>query len=270
LVNGPPQTYVFDLDGVIYRGDEPQPHASETVRELKRRGRRVFFLTNNSSQSREDYQVKLAGMGISARRDDIMTSAHATALYLLENAEPGERVYVVGEAGLARELDAAGIDVVRDGYSGEVEYVVVGLDRRFNYDKLVRAQQAILAGAKFVATNRDATFPMEGGALMPGGGAIVSAIETASGVRPVLIGKPETYALQKLLELAGSAPGSAVIVGDRLDTDILVGNRLGMHTVLVLTGVSDARAAAAVAPEMKPGRVIADLIDLFDESWIMA
>jgi HAD superfamily hydrolase (TIGR01450 family) len=207
-------------------------------------------------------------MGISVGIEKIMTSSYATALYLRENGKPDGCAFVVGESGIVHELESAGIRVVRDEDISSVDYVVVGIDRKFNYEKLTQAQQAILAGAKFIATNRDATFPIENGRVVPGGGAIVSAIETASGVKPILIGKPESYALDKILELEDSKPSESIIIGDRLETDILLGNRLGMHTVLVLTGVSDERAANAAPPEMKPERIITSLIELLDESWL--
>lgn len=262
-----PQTYVFDLDGVIYRGDEPQPHASETVRKLRLLGRKVFFFTNNATRSRNDYAEKLRGMDIPVSLDEIMTSAHATALYLKSQGVAPKRAYVVGEEGLIDELEAVGIEVDRNGSGGKVNYVVVGLDRTFNYEKLTCAQQAILAGAKFIATNCDATFPLEDGYVVPGGGTMVSAVQTASGQEPIVIGKPETYAIEMILRIAGSTPAQSVMVGDRLETDILVGNRFGMHTVLITTGVSDEAQAMSAPNEMKPGRIIHNLIELLDESW---
>ena len=267
-MTNPPKTYVFDLDGVIYRGSEAQPHASETVQELKSRGHKIHFFTNNSRKTREDYQTKLAGMGISIGNEKIMTSSYATALYLRENGKPDGCALVVGESGIVHELESIGIRIVQYEDVSSVDYVVVGVDRQFNYDKLTQAQQAILAGAKFIATNRDATFPIENGRIVPGGGAIVSAIETASGIKPILIGKPESYALDKILELDDTNPSESIIIGDRLETDILVGNRLGMRTVLVLTGVSDECSAKAAPPDMKPERIISDLIELIDESWL--
>jgi HAD superfamily hydrolase (TIGR01457 family) len=264
-LNRNPETYVFDLDGVIYRGNDPQPHASETVRELRRRNRRVFFFTNNATKSRDDYREKLIGMNIPVENSDIMTSAYATALYLRERNTTGLKAYVVGESGLVHELLEAGITVVDSGSDEPVDFVVAGLDRMFTYDKLRLAQQAIIAGAEFIATNRDATFPVENGVVEPGGGALVSAIETASGIKPLVIGKPEAYALEKVLELAQSKPENSVIIGDRLETDILLGNRIGMHTVLPLTGVSDAESATNAPTEMKPQRIISDLIELLDE-----
>lgn len=261
-----PQTYVFDLDGVIYRGEVPLPHASEVLRELKRRKRRIFFFTNNSSRSREDYRAKLEKMDIPASLDEIMTSGYATSLYFKENNKLGGRVYVVGETGLEREMESAGMEVARNGDSGHIDFVVVGLDRQFTYEKLTKAQQAILNGAVFVATNTDSTFPVEDGVVIPGGGSLVSAVATAAGVEPFVVGKPRTYALKKIIEIAGSSPDRSVMVGDRLETDILGGNRMGMPTVFITTGVSTRNDANNAPDDMKPTRIIDDLIELLDES----
>jgi len=261
-----PRTYVFDLDGVLYRGDAPLPHASETVRELKRRGRRVYFFTNNSGKSRKDFQAKLERIGIPASTDEIMTSGYATSLYFKENNHLGKRVYVVGESGLKQELELAGMEIFKNGNSGKIDFVVAGIDREFTYEKLTKAQQAIINGAMFIATNRDVTFPVENSVVIPGGGAIVSAIETASEVKPFVIGKPWDYALEKILESAGSTSEESIMVGDRLETDILLGNRAGMVTVLVTTGVSTRYDAEHAGEEMKPCRIIDDLIELLDES----
>lgn len=256
-------TYIFDLDGVIYRGNEPQPEASETVARLRSNGDLVFFLTNNSTQTRQQYSDKLAEMCIPAPPDDIMTSGFATALYLAETGGCGKRAYVVGEEGVCEELNALGIRVVEEK---PADYVVVGLDRHFTYEKLLRAQQAILHGAEFFATNRDVTYPLEEGLVIPGGGSIVAAIEAASGTIPRLIGKPEIYSVRMILEKAGARPEEAVVVGDRLDTDILAGRRAGAHTVLVLSGVSTRKDAESAPPEMRPDVIIERLGELLDAS----
>lgn len=261
-----PRTYVFDLDGVLYRGDAPLPHVSETVRELRRRGRRIYFFTNNSGRSREDFQAKLERMDIPAPADEVMTSGYATSLYFKENNHLGKCVYVVGESGLEHELESAGMEISKNGSSGKIDFVVAGIDREFTYEKLTHAQQAILNGATFIATNRDSTFPVENNVVIPGGGAIVSAIETASGVKPYVIGKPWTYALEKILESAKSTPEESIMVGDRLETDIMLGNRMGMVTVLITTGVATRYDGEHAADEMKPSRIIDDLSELLDES----
>ena len=183
-------TYVFDLDGVIYRGMEPQPHSREIIAALKAAGHTVRYFTNNSAQTRPNYSAKLTNMGIPTSIDEIMTSSYATALYLQDKGVTGGTAYKVGGAGIFEELEAIGIRVLSDDedMDAEIDFVVVGLDRKFNYDKLMRAQNAILNGAQFIATNADPTFPMESGTLLPGGGCMVAAVRTATDVEPVIIG----------------------------------------------------------------------------------
>lgn len=264
--NKRPLTYVFDLDGVIYRGNEPQPHASETLLELARRGHKIFFLTNNATKSRKDYQDKLQGMNIPAQPNQIVTSAYATSLFIKEQGKEKPKAFVVGEAGLIHELESVGVEIVEDVYQNKVDYVVVGLDRGFNYKKLTDAQYAILSGATFIATNPDATYPLEEGKLAPGSGAVVSAVETATSTKPVVIGKPHSYAVKKVLELADATPATSIMIGDRLDTDIAAGNRMKMHTVLVLTGISSLTDAINAPAELKPQHIIPDLEALLNIS----
>lgn len=259
-------TYVFDLDGVIYRGTEPQPHSRETLQALRDNGHTVRFYTNNSAHSRASYSARLQSMGIAARADEIMTSSYATALYLVEQGATGKTVYPIGEQGITDELEAVGMRVIRNNgtWEARIDYVVVGMDREFTYAKLARAQQAILGGAQFIATNEDPTFPIEGGGVRPGGGSLVAAVRTASGTEPFLVGKPQTYAFEKILELTDTPPERAVMVGDRLDTDILVGNRAGARTVLVLTGVTSREQAERATGNLRPDRVIETLAELLE------
>lgn len=257
-------TYVFDLDGVIYRGDEPQPHARETILALRVIGHTVWFYTNNSSQSRQSYADKLSRMGIPTSIDEIMTSSYATALYLVETGAAGGTVFQIGEWGITEELEAVGMKIITNGDQPDarIDFVVVGIDREFSYRKLARAQKAIFDGAKFIATNEDATFPIEGGGILPGGGCMVAAIRTATSVKPFLVGKPETYAYKKILELTDTPPERSVMVGDRLETDIELGNRAGARTVLVLTGVATREEAEEAMGYLKPERIIETLAEL--------
>ena len=257
-------TYVLDLDGVIYRGMEPQPHAKETVLTLRDRGHTVRFYTNNSAQSRQSYAAKLESMGIPTPSDHIMTSSYAAALYFIEKNAVGKTVYQIGESGITEELEAVGMRVITDGAEcdSRIDFVVVGIDRDFHYRKLAFAQKAIDGGAEFIATNEDPTFPIEGGVLLPGGGSLVAAVRAATSVQPFVIGKPQTYAFNKILELTGSTPRQSIMVGDRLDTDILVGNRAGARTVLVLTGVATREEAERAVGDLKPDRIIDTLAEL--------
>jgi phosphoglycolate/pyridoxal phosphate phosphatase family enzyme len=255
-------TIVFDLDGVVYRGETALPGAVAILNRLAAEGHLLFYLTNNATRSRSDYAGKLIRMGIPCEPEQVMTSAHATALYLKDHGGAGRRAFVVGEKGLVEELEWAGLTVVPLEAEERAEFVVAGLDKGFTYAKLARAYREIMAGAAFIATNRDPTYPLEEGVEIPGGGTMVVAIEYATGRVPRLIGKPEPYALERILALAGAQPADAVMVGDRTDTDIRVGRRVGLTTILTLTGVTSREAAAAAPPEEQPDYIIATLEEL--------
>ena len=260
------KVYVFDLDGVLWRGETAIEGASEAIARLRAAGKRLFFLTNNSSQPRHIYVEKLTRLGMPATEDEIVTSASITATFLeTDRQAAGKYAFCVGGLGIRDELERIGMHVVTvddpEEHDLACEFVVVGLDRGFRYETLLRAQQCLLRGAEFIATNRDGQYPMETG-VIPGGGSIVAAVAAAAEREPLTMGKPEPLGLQVLLQRAGVAPEEAVIVGDRLDTDILCGNRCGVPTVLVLTGVTTAAQAALAAPEQVPSRVVATLAEL--------
>jgi HAD superfamily hydrolase (TIGR01457 family) len=263
------RTFVFDLDGVVYRGNDPIPGAVATIKNLGQLGHQVYFFTNNATKSRTSFVEKLRKMNVITDEDHVMTSAYATALYLRDIGAVGKTVYPVGEYGLRQELTDVGMTVVHDPIGKKVDYVVAGLDREFTYDKLNKAQQAILSGAEFIATNTDSTLPLEAGSLAPGGGSIVAAIQTAAGVIPTVIGKPAMPAIQQLLKIAKAAPKETVMVGDRLETDILVGNRAGTITVFVLTGISTKEEMEAAPDEMKPTFTMEDLGEMLGNPCVM-
>lgn len=260
-------TYVFDLDGVMYLGDTPIPHASETVQRLIDAEKSVYFLTNNSGRTRASYQEKLRAVnGLDVPVDRIFTSAYATALYLQHRDGSPRSAFIIGEAGLAQELaEVGGLKVLTTPDSAppdSIDYIVVGIDRQFSYDKLRFAHAAITQGhAQFIATNRDATFPMENGEI-PGGGSLVAAVATAVGREPITIGKPEPHAYEAILRFAGVSAAESTMVGDRLDTDIAVGKRAGARTVLVLTGVTSREAASSAPDAWRPDKIIGDLREL--------
>lgn len=259
-----PQTYIFDLDGVIYRGTEIQPYAAETLAALRDRGDLVCFFTNNSSLSRLSYSKRLQAFGISAEIDDIMTSSYAAALYLVESNATEGTVFQIGQEGVRSELEAIGMRVIEndDDPDAKIDYVVVGIDTSFNYDKLARAQNAILNGAKFIATNEDLTYPTEGGSVKPGNGSLVAAVRAATSTEPFVPGKPHVYAINKILQRTNTPPECAVMVGDNLATDIAAGNRAGICSALVLTGLTSRRQAEAACGEMKPDIIIETLKEL--------
>lgn len=247
--------FLLDMDGVVYRGDTPTPGAREFFHFLRAAGIRVALITNNAQRTARQYAEKLRRMGIFLEPEVILPAGEATALHMRRSAPPGARVYVIGHDGLTEPLKEAGFVLTDD----HPEYVVVGLDRDFTYEKLAIACQAVRAGAQFIASNTDATLPTET-SLLPGGGALVAAIEACTGVKPLVIGKPETAMLESALARIGVAATEAAIVGDRLETDVLAGKRAGLSTILVLTGVTTRRDVGA--SDVKPDYVFENLIEL--------
>lgn len=243
---------LVDLDGVVWEGDRVLSGAPAFFQFLRRIRMPFRLITNNSTLRPAQYVAKLAGMGIDIAPDEVLGSAGATARYLQQASPPGARVFVIGEDGLRSAIAEAGF-VLADR---DVEYVVVGLDRELDYRKLTLAVQHVRAGAAFIGSNPDTTLPVPEG-VIPGAGAFQAAIQAASGVAPLVIGKPEPTMLLMGTELLGLAPRAVAIVGDRLDTDIVGGARAGLATILVLTGVST-RADADRSP-IKPDFVYPDL-----------
>lgn len=226
--------FILDMDGVLYRGATMIPEVPAFLGALDAAGIPYMMATNNSTQSPADYAEKLAAMGIVVRPEQVATSGVAAADYVRGRFPSGTRAYVIGMQALR---DA----IFGDGYFVEAErnaqLVVSGANFRLVYDDLRSACLCIRAGAEYVATNADVTFPTEEG-LIPGAGAIVAALVAATGVQPTVVGKPSPVMIQTCLDAMGITAAEAVVVGDRLDTDILSGERAGARTVLVLTGVS--------------------------------
>ena len=247
------RSLIIDMDGVLYRGNAPIRGAGEFLDFLRQMDTPFLLLTNNSTLTAAQYVSKLARMGIEMEEDKILTSAEATAMYLARAAPPGTTVYAIGEDGVRMELEKQGF-VLRDG--ADVAYVVAGFDRRFTYQKMATATLAITSGATFIGTNPDKTFPSEFG-LIPGAGAILAAIETATGTAPLIIGKPQPHIFELALQKLEAEPETAAIVGDRLDTDILGGHQLGLTTLLVLSGVTDAQqlASSSLTPDLVYGDI---------------
>jgi phosphoglycolate/pyridoxal phosphate phosphatase family enzyme len=246
---------ILDLDGVIYRGQTAVAGAEETVGWLSENSYQVYYFTNNSTKTRESYVELLAGYGLATDVEHVVTSASLTAQHFSDNGLLPATALVVGEGGLAEELRRIGVRVVRRRGKRPIDFVVVGMDRRFTYRKLHEAQQAIRAGATFIATNTDATYPVEDN-VIPGGGSIVAAVATAAQQEPLLIGKPSARAGELITHHAGVKPTEALMVGDRLETDIEMGRRAGLWTCLVLTGISRAEEAAALPPEHRPHWIV--------------
>lgn len=249
--------FLLDCDGVVWRGDVPIGTAITAIKELEKAGKIVAFLTNNSSLTRRSYVAKLSGMGLSVSVERIFTSSYATALLL---SPKGGKAFVVGEEGIAEELESQGISVVEKGWA---DYVVVGIDRSFSYWKLAKAMRLIRGGAIFVATNTDKTIPSREGEL-PGAGAMVSAVEACAGRPPdVVVGKPERTIFEIALGELGADPREVLVIGDRLETDIAGARNMGIDSALVLTGVAtreDIRCS-----DHKPKYVLNTLRDMFED-----
>lgn len=252
---------ILDLDGAVYRGNKVIPGVAAALERARRAGIGLTFCSNNSTGTREQFAAKLTGMGIRASAAEVVHSSWAAGRYLAHRHL--HTALVVGESGLCDELTRAGVHVFPAPADDPVECVVVGLDREFTYAKLAAAQRALAAGALFIATNRDTVLPTEHG-LLPGSGSIVSAVETAAGQAPLVIGKPEPLMIDLIVGAAGLPRGCFLLAGDRLDTDVECGNRAGIPTALVLTGVSTKADAKAAPPPRRPTAVFRDLSELIE------
>jgi HAD superfamily hydrolase (TIGR01457 family) len=225
--------FLFDLDGVLYRASEPVPGAAEAVEALRALGKRVAFLTNNSARTPEEVAAHLRSVGVEAAPEEVETSALSTAGFL--RARDVSTAFVVGERGLRDALSAAGVRLL-DGDPDAADAVVVGWDRRVDYEKLRVASVLVQRGARLVASNADPSYPAPGGVAWPGAGAILAAIEATTGVGADVVGKPNEPIFLAGLERAGG--GRPLVIGDRLETDIEGAARLGWDSMLVLTGIA--------------------------------
>ena len=237
---------IIDMDGVLWHGQNAIPGLVEFFQALEELKISFILATNNASSTPDQYVKKLTEMGVSVNKNQILTSGIATALYLSEKVNPANtRVFVVGEEGAKQPLIDQGFtltalyevnkdsDIVKKG----ADFVVCGKDHTLTWDKLATATLNIRAGAQFIGTNGDTTLPTELG-ITHGNGAILAALEVATGVKPTIIGKPEPIMYQQALALLNAEPTATVAIGDRLDTDILGAVRTGIRSVMVLTGVS--------------------------------
>ncbi len=237
---------IIDMDGVLWHGDQPMPGLTEFFQTLREQQIRFILATNNASLTQEQYVSKLAKMGVQVTRDEILTSSMATALYLSKHHNPAQsRVYVIGEDGAKQPLLEHGFTLTglyelnddKDNPNKGAGIVVCGKDSTLTWDKLATATLNIRAGAQFIGTNADTTLPTERG-LTHGNGAILAALQAATGVTPTIIGKPEPIIYQQALALLGVDPAQTVAIGDRLETDILGAVRTGIRSLMVLSGVS--------------------------------
>ncbi|MDH2413933.1 HAD-IIA family hydrolase [Nocardioides sp. CER19] len=253
----PVETWLTDMDGVLVHEEVPIPGAKEFIEALKGSGRRFLVLTNNSIFTPRDLRARLLGSGIDVPEEAIWTSALATAQFLADQ-RPDGTAYVVGEAGLTTALHDIGY-VMTDR---DPDYVVLGETRTYSFEAITKAIRLVAAGARFIATNPDASGPSQQG-MLPATGSVAALISTATGHSPYFVGKPNPLMMRSALNRIEAHSETTVMVGDRMDTDIISGLEAGLQTCLVLTG-STQRGQVERFP-YRPTRVfdsIADLVDL--------
>jgi arabinose operon protein AraL len=247
VIRFPHRGWLFDLDGTIYLGEALIPGAEAVVAALRGDGRRVAYLSNKPLETRADYARKLTRLGIPAGAEDVINSSLVLARHLA-TLDPGAPLFVIGEPPLIDELTAHGFEVRRDH---RVRWVVIAFDRTFDYAKLNTALQAVRGGARLIATNPDRTCPTAEGEI-PDCAGMMAAVEAVTGQAvEIVVGKPSPIILEVALQRLGVAATDCVIVGDRLETDIVMGKRHGLATVLVLSGITrpDDPRIAEVAPD---------------------
>ncbi len=260
----PKHGYLIDMDGVLTRGSEIIPGADVFVRQLRARDIPFRLLTNNSQRTRRDIAAKVVRLGIEIDEEHVFTSAMATARFLAQQ-KPNGTAFVIGEGGLLTALHECGYAVV----DHEPDYVVVGEGRTYNLELVEAAVRLIERGAKLIATNLDPNCPTPNG-LRPGCGALVSLLETATGVKAFSVGKPSPVMMRAARKELGLTTEETTMIGDTLVTDILGGVQLGFHTVLVLSG-GTTRADLPHCP-YRPDLVVpslAELAELLEETdWV--
>ncbi len=267
---------LVDLDGVVYRGVTPIPGVAAVLARRAAAGDDIVYVTNNSMFHRTDYVARLRGMGAPADAEHVVSSPRAAALYLAALEPPVRRVLAVGASGLQRELVDAGFEVVpvgeaaaraeREGLNGfeaagRPDAVVVGLDPLFTYRRLWVAADAVRAGARLVATNRDPVYPFEHG-VQPGSGAVVAAIQATTEASVVSLGKPEPLLLEMAARSVGAVASEAIVIGDGLLTDLAAAHAVGARCLFMLTGVTTRAQLEALPPELAPAWVATDATEL--------
>ncbi len=245
---------LFDMDGVVYVGNQPLPGVQALFDYLDATGRRWLCITNNASNTSPMFADKLAGMGIQTDASHILGSAEAAASWLASQAPRGSKVIMLGMEGLRSALLHEGFDLVSDPFNAE--YAVVGINFHLTYDQLADVALAIRNGAKFIGTNIDPTYPSERGQI-PGTGSILTMLTAATGVTPAVVGKPFPGMYELAMQRLGVEPATTLMVGDRYETDIVGAIKLGLMTAGVLTGIS--QRAEFEQAELPPNFVLEGL-----------
>ncbi|MDO9299779.1 MAG: HAD-IIA family hydrolase [Anaerolineales bacterium] len=238
---------ILDMDGVVWKADTPIGNLPETFARIRERGLKFVFATNNGTKTPEEYQQKLADLGVEVEPAQVVTSALGIAFLLAQKYPRGTKIFMIGEAGIRVALEGKGFEILSVENAPEAEAVVMGIDRGVNFEKITEATLLVRAGIPFYTTNTDRTFPTPRGEI-PGSGAWVSVITTATNIEPVIAGKPFPYLMELSLERLGTKKEDTLVVGDRLETDIAAGQAVGCPTALVLSGVSTREEVEAWKP----------------------
>jgi 4-nitrophenyl phosphatase len=228
---------ILDMDGVIWKADAPIGDLPSIFKRIRERGLKFVFATNNGTKTPQEYQKKLAELGVEIDPAQMVTSAMGVAFILAKKFPSDTKVFMIGEEGIRVALQEKGFEILSLENASQAQMFVMGIDRKINFEKFTEATLLVRAGIPFYATNTDKTFPTPRGEI-PGAGAWISVITTATGVEPIVAGKPFPYLMELSLEKLGTSREETLVVGDRLETDIAAGQGMGCPTALVLSGVS--------------------------------
>lgn len=240
---------IIDMDGVIWKSDAPIGDLATTFQRVRERGLKFVFATNNSTKTPDQYVARLKEFGVAVEPWQVVTSSQGAAHAVAQKFPRGTKIFMIGEDGIQMALEERGFEVLSVEDAPQAEVVVMGIDRGINFQKASEATLLIRRGAPFYATNPDKTFPTPRGEI-PGAGAWVSVITTATNVQPIVAGKPFPFLMDLSLERLRTAKGETLVVGDRLETDVAAGQSVGCPTALVLSGVSTGEQAEAWKPKV--------------------
>jgi NagD protein len=250
-------TWLMDMDGVLVHEERPIPGADQFIARLRERGTPFLVLTNNSMYTQRDLAARLRASGLDVPEEAIWTSALATAAFL-DDQRPGGAAFVIGEAGLTTALHQCGYTLSER----DPDYVILGETRTYSFERITQAIRLIAAGARFIATNPDATGPTLEGPL-PATGSVAALISRATGIEPYYVGKPNPLMMRSALNALDAHSETTAMIGDRMDTDVVAGLEAGLHTILVLTGVT-VREDAERFP-YRPARIVESVAELVAE-----
>jgi 4-nitrophenyl phosphatase len=238
---------ILDMDGVLWKADAPIGNLSEIFARIRAQGLKFVFATNNGTRTTEQYVERLKGFGVQVEPWQVITSALGVAHLVAQKFPRGSKVFVIGEDGVRMELAEKGLDILPVERASEAQALVMGIERAITFQKMAEATLLVQNGAPFYATNPDKSFPTPRGEI-PGAGAWLSVITTATNIQPIVAGKPFPFLMEIALERLGAMKEETLVIGDRLETDIAAGQAVGCPTALVLSGVSTRKQADAWIP----------------------